>query len=253
MIEYETCEINPNHFIKILKCSSEQRHPLDKNAVIVIIPGNPGVIEFYEQFARDLNALTGYDILGISHTGHLFDPHLKHWPPADVLTQVNDKVKFIQNYFTPTGNDDDVPEEIYFVGHSFGCYVILEILELLSADVKSRVKQAFMLFPMMEKMASTPNGRLLSFATKYLLHFIYLLAYLITFLPGFVQRLLVAWLFEKRQPASHHTQKNLGEFVAAIGSKFACVRSCLHLGMTELAHALRLLICLCLLDSCLPI
>jgi len=106
---------------------------------------------------------------------------------------------------------------------------------------------------MMEKMASTPNGRLLNFATKYLPHFIYLLAYLITFLPGFLQRLLVAWLFEKRQPASHHTQKNLGEIVAAMGSKFACVRSCLHLGMTELAHALRLLICLCLLDSCLPI
>jgi len=91
MIEYETCEINPNHFIKILKCSSEQKHPLDKNVVIVIIPGNPGVIEFYEQFARDLNALTGYDILGISHTGHLFDPHLKHWPPPTFSLRLTTK------------------------------------------------------------------------------------------------------------------------------------------------------------------
>ncbi len=133
MIEYDTCEINPNHFIKILKCSSGKQ-PQSKKAVIVIIPGNPGVIEFYEQFARDLNSLTNYDILGISHTGHLFDPHIKHWPPADVQTQINDKVKFIQNYFTSTGNNDTttVPAEIYFIGHSFGCYVILEILELLN-------------------------------------------------------------------------------------------------------------------------
>ena len=110
MIEYQTCEINPNHYIKILKCTSDSRGnesekhaTIDEkltrpanNPVIIIIPGNPGVIEFYEQFARDLNSLTGYDILGISHTGHLFHEQItQYWEPADVLTQVNDKVKLI--------------------------------------------------------------------------------------------------------------------------------------------------------------
>ena len=39
MIEYEVCEINQGHFIKVLKCSSDSESLNKPEATIVIIPG----------------------------------------------------------------------------------------------------------------------------------------------------------------------------------------------------------------------
>lgn len=243
MIEYELCEINKNHFLKVLKCSStsnksEQMPIADKpkrTPVIVIIPGNPGVIEFYEEFAKDLNKLTGYDILGLSHTGHLYHDKLKYnWDPIDVFSQVNDKIKFIENYFMHTENDkanNGDPPEIYFIGHSFGCYVILEILALLNKDVKKCVKHAYLLFPMVERMLETPSGKQLHFITKYGLRLLYLIAYLITFLPKFIQKGVTDLVFTNRKPDLHD---NIGEVVVNMCTSFPAIRSCFHLGRTEL-------------------
>ncbi len=93
---------------------------------------------------------------------------------------------------------------------------------------------------MVEKMATTPNGKFLNFATKYFLSLIYFFAFLITFLPGLIQRFLVGWLFEKRHPKGHDMHENLREVVAGMGSKFSCVRSCFHLGKKELVQVVNL-------------
>lgn len=189
------------------------------------------MVEFYEEFAKELHKTTGFDVLGLSHTGHLFDDSVTHWDPADVVTQINDKVKFIENYFMRTDNDQDnngEPGDIYFIGHSFGCYVILEILTLLSKDVKNRVKQAYMLFPMVERIAETPNGRALNFATKYFLQLVYLFAYMITFLPRFLQRFVVNRVFEKRH-AMDDLHENLGNLLNALFNLWLKCVLCNHI------------------------
>lgn len=165
------------------------------------LKGNPGIIEFYEQLAKELNVLTNFDIIGISHTGHMFDDKVKNWEPIDTFSQVNDKVKFINNYFMSSDSDvnnNGEPPEIFFIGHSVGCFVILEILSMLNSDIKKRVKHAYMLFPTVERMAETPNGKVLNFATRYFLSFLYLVAYLITFLPYSVQKFIINHGFAKR-------------------------------------------------------
>ena len=40
MIEYEVCEINKGHFIKVLKCSNDLESLNKPKATIVIIPGD---------------------------------------------------------------------------------------------------------------------------------------------------------------------------------------------------------------------
>lgn len=242
MIEYEVCEINKDHYLKLLKCTSKslshdnttvkpQRKP-----VIVIIPGNPGIIDFYEQFARELNALTNFDIIGISHTGHMFDDSVKSWQPIDTFSQVNDKVKFLNNYFMTSENDvnnNGEPPEIFFIGHSFGCFVILEILTMLNSDIKKRVKHSYMLFPMMERIRETPNGKVLCFATKYLMSFLYLIAYLLTFLPQFIQKSVIDFGFAKRHP-KNNLHDGLTEVIHRFATSFSSVRSSLHLGRDEM-------------------
>lgn len=148
-------------------------------------------------------------MIGLSHTGHLYDDNIRHrWEPSDVYAQINDKVKFIENYFMSTENDmknnGNEPREIFFVGHSFGCYCILEILSMLNKEVKGQVKQAFLMFPMVERMLETPSGKNLSVLTKYLMWLVFLAAYLITFLPRFVRAFLVKKLWANRLPDLHN-------------------------------------------------
>lgn len=247
MIEYQICEINKNQFLKVLKCTSKpastntnQQMPIEdrfkRNPVIVIIPGNPGVIEFYEKFAIELNETTGYDVIGLSHTGHLFDDriHRHYWKPSDVYGQINDKVKFIENYFMCTDNDrknNGEPPEIFFIGHSFGCYCTLEILSLLNKEVKSQVKQAFLMFPMIERMSETPSGKNLNVVTKFLMWLVLLTTYLITFLPRFVSAFLVKMLWANRIPDLHN---DLDKVVVDMSQTFSCSHGCFHLGRNEL-------------------
>jgi hypothetical protein len=188
--------------LKFHKCS---HHKLIL-AVFDQNPGNPGVIEFYEKFALELNELTGFDVIGLSHTGHLYDNEIERWEPTDVSGQVTDKVKFIENYFMDTRNarqNFGEAAEIFFVGHSFGCFCILEMLGLLSNDVKGRVKQAYLMFPMVERMVETPSGKSLHVITTYLLWLVFLVGYLVTWLPAFVKRVLVNLLWSNRIPGLH--------------------------------------------------
>lgn len=246
MIEYEVCEINKNQFLKVLKCTSSSKSPtanqqipikdkLKRKPVIVIIPGNPGVIEFYEKFALELNEMTGYDVMGLSHTGHLYDDSIgRRWEPSDVYGQVNDKVKFIENFFMSTENDrknNGEPREIFFVGHSFGCYCTLEILSLLNKEVKGQVKQAFLMFPMVERMLDTPSGKNLNLLTKYLMWLVFLVTYLITFLPRFARAFLVNFLWANRIPDLHN---DLDRVLVNMTETSPCTQGCFHLGRNEL-------------------
>lgn len=169
MIEYEICKLSNDHHMKVMKCSSSSQLNNNNNGnknsktLILIIPGNPGIIEFYEKFAKDLNAETELDVLGISHTGHLYDEKVKNWQPLNLLTQINHKIEYIEKYLS----DEDV--NIILIGHSIGCYIILEVLNYMNKDLKKKVKKAFLLMPTIERMHESPNGKLLTFFYKLFL------------------------------------------------------------------------------------
>jgi len=71
--------------------------------------------------------------------------------------QLRHKVTFIK---------ENIPSNVklIFIGHSIGCYIILNILDQL----EHRVQRCFMLFPTIERMAESPNGRVYTPALKYL-------------------------------------------------------------------------------------
>ena len=88
-----------------------------------------------------MNAETELDVLGISHTGHLYDEKVKNWQPLNLLTQINHKIEYIEKYLS----DEDV--NIILIGHSIGCYIILEVLNYMNKDLRKKVKKAFLLMP----------------------------------------------------------------------------------------------------------
>lgn len=250
MIRYDVVEIEPNHYIKILKCFNDEKDKTEKNSnndtVICIIPGNPGLVDYYESFAQELNQTTNLPVVAVSHTGHMFySDGLEgdNWPSASLDTQITHKLKFIEEHLM---TDQAKFQNVIFVGHSIGCYCILEILGNIRPELKSRVKKAFLLFPTVERMAVTPSGKVLTFLTSFMLWFIYPLAYLISLLPEKLMAPLVNVFFTQRHnryvsnDASESLVDNAGGVVQKMIGTYHCTKSVMHMGKDEMREVTEL-------------
>lgn len=230
--KYQLIQIRPKHFVKLLKTERS----IKSNRKFLIIPGNPGVVEFYEQFANDLSVKCNANVYCISHTGHLFDETLngQNWTPIDVATQLSDKVEIIEKHLrSELINGDD--DELVVVGHSIGCYVILEIVDKLSQSIGSRIKKIVLLFPTIERMSETPNGKILTVATRYFLPLIYLVAYLLaSIVPMRLRHILVDRFFARRHQQDRPLNDNVSGTVIGMSRSFSCFRSCLFMGKDEM-------------------
>lgn len=73
------------------------------------------------------------------------------WAECYSLTaQIQHKVEFIKKY---------VPEDthLHLIGHSIGAWFVLNLLK--NHDINGRIKRCYMLFPTVEYMAESPNGK----------------------------------------------------------------------------------------------
>lgn len=141
----------------------EDLHEIERQEVIICIPGNPGLPGFYTKFCATLyeSLNNKIPIWCIGHAGH-DDPPLKEnrnkVPDLngnerlfDLKGQVEHKRAFIEKYLSSE-------VKIYLIGHSIGAYMNLELLKI--PEIKSKVLKSYKLFPTVEKMASSPNGKL---------------------------------------------------------------------------------------------
>ena len=172
----------------------------------------------------------------MSHTGHLYDQSLTDWKPANVEEQINDKVKFMEKHLFGQGDEQDF--DVVFIGHSIGCYVILQLLDRLDAKLKSRVKKAVLLFPTVERMSETPNGRVFTFLTRneWFLRLLYFLVFLVTCLPSFIREPLIDRLYLKKNNSTRDMAlcDNMASVLSQMTRAFSCVRSVLFMGRDEM-------------------
>ena len=171
----------------------------------------------------------------MSHTGHLYDQSLTDWQPADVEAQINDKVKFIEKHVYDQGDQEF---DVVFIGHSIGCYVILQLLDRLDPKLKKRVKKAILLFPTVERMSQTPNGKVFTLLTRneWFLRILYFLVFLVTCLPSLVREKLIDRFYMKKNNATKNMQlcDNMAPVLAQMTRTFSCIRSVLFMGRDEM-------------------
>jgi len=87
-------------------------------------------------------------------------PDPKKYPDLYTLKgQVEHKLRFIEKY---------VPDncDLYLVGHSIGSKIISELLKDSAMAQRLSVKRSIFLFPTLQKMRETPNGRKLIFTAS---------------------------------------------------------------------------------------
>lgn len=152
--------------------------------LVFVVPGNPGFSPFYLPFAKSLYSLTKgrFPVWIISHAGFALTPKDKkiltapEEPNAQEIKdiyglngQIQHKIAFLRAH---------VPKDVKLVliGHSIGSYIVLRVMK---DAPELPVIHSFLLFPTIERMAETPNGRIATpllcwfryalYATSYLL------------------------------------------------------------------------------------
>lgn len=175
-----------------------ERLPTDaKQVLMLIIPGNPGVPYFYEDFMQELYSHCDgqVPVWTIGHAGHVRPPgaQLKasdiYATDEDIFgleAQIKHKVDFIK---------DNIPPDVslILIGHSIGCYMILNLLDQLPSK---QVLRCFMLFPTIEHMAQSPNGVKMAPVLRHLRWLVVFIAFLFYLIPDIVKCQLIRWWYK---------------------------------------------------------
>lgn len=96
-----------------------------------------------------------------------------------------------------------VPKDtkLIIMGHSIGAYICVELLN--EPDLQSKIQKSYLLFPTLEHMADTPQGKFLNKFVRYFVSILVFLTWVFILLPSIVQTFLVkAYLFLTRSPVS---------------------------------------------------
>jgi len=90
-----------------------------------MIPGNPGLIKFYDSFLDELHRLLNreVEITGISHANHFISK--KNTSVFDLDSQIDHKISFMLKEIKQNPN-----QKYVLIGHSIGCYMILKMIEI---------------------------------------------------------------------------------------------------------------------------
>ncbi len=139
--------------IRALPTHAVRRLARRPEALVLVVPGNPGVPRLYVPFIDHLYRL-GDGRLSVAMVGHAGHAPGHPPPPGQGCFGLDDQLAH-QRAFLRTLPPAPV---VHLVGHSIGAWLVLQLLDTLPPAQRG---QAVMLFPTIERMALTPNGRLL--------------------------------------------------------------------------------------------
>ncbi|KZT32959.1 hypothetical protein SISSUDRAFT_1011393 [Sistotremastrum suecicum HHB10207 ss-3] len=172
------------------------------NTILVLVPGNPGIVDFYIPFLSALQTECarfnrGLAILCHSHLGHAPSLPLPSETSLGLRAQVETRLEVYDHLRQAYGSKI----KLVFVGHSIGAWIALQVLK-----ERKDVDDVFLLFPTISNIARTPNGRRLSWMfNRPIPSIVSSLGPMAQVLPFSVY----AWLFPTWPHAQHLVLKSL--------------------------------------------
>lgn len=148
---------------------SSRQSTAKNHALIYFVPGNPGVIEFYNDFLRCLRAMldktenhTAYDIYGRNLLG-FYDGDHEPFSSKNLPFELEGQVEGIWADVATQrhgANKDKPYDSVILIGHSIGAYIVVETMHRHSLNPKPELKlsQGFLLFPTISYIARSPSG-----------------------------------------------------------------------------------------------
>lgn len=137
--------------------ASSRRLPPITNALF-LIPGNPGVVEFYRGFVEELRSRhPTFYVAVVGFAGHsLSSAALGHRTDQDydLQDQIQVQEKFFEQVVARLHALRRGRVNIYYAGHSIGAYIALH----LACRHGVLLRKCFLLAPTICNMAQSPNG-----------------------------------------------------------------------------------------------
>ncbi|XP_058035525.1 lipid droplet-associated hydrolase isoform X2 [Ahaetulla prasina] len=219
---------------QILKCGPWEDLWNDKSAprvLFLVIPGNPGLVGFYRTFIEALyfSLNQQYPVWVVSHGGHCKIPHEIKRKEEMVSNDTDDvfglqgqaehKLKFLRKF---------VPKDVklILIGHSIGSYLALKIMKH-SPEVE--ILRSILLFPTIERMAQSPQGKLLTPLLCHLRYILYIPIYLFTLLPERVKSFLVPFALNWQKLNDETVVTTLVDML-----NMDCIANIMYLGSQEM-------------------
>jgi hypothetical protein len=145
---------------------------------IFFLPGNPGLVGYYAKFLSLLHSTlnqapssTQFNITGCSYAGfetETLPPSEEHNDEHklyDITEQVSYSLARLQEYINQTTTKDATTKpKVILIGHSFGTFVIAELMKRLYTSSTEEKQQNFEvignihLFPPIPDLAKSPRG-----------------------------------------------------------------------------------------------
>jgi len=152
--------------------------------IVYLIPGNPGLVEFYDQFIAHLldctssawtqqQQLAGCEVVCAGHLGHSLRhnsnldfrflenfklwnqfPHPRAVGSASLSDQLDYHSQLIANIIHH-GIPNPAKTKLIIIGHSVGAYIATKLLE----RYPTRIAHMIGLFPTISQIGRSPNGR----------------------------------------------------------------------------------------------
>nr|XP_028578171.1 lipid droplet-associated hydrolase [Podarcis muralis] len=162
-------------------------------ALLLVIPGNPGLPGYYRAFLKKLYSCLNqqYPVWVVGQAGHCKLPQgMKMIEETDVNKlndgfglrgQIEHKLSFIRK---------NVPKDVKLVliGHSIGAYMIIEMMKR-AQDVE--ILRSLLLFPTVERMAESPQGKIMTPLLTWFRYPLYMLSYFTSFLPDRIKHFVL--------------------------------------------------------------
>ena len=104
--------------------------------------------------------------------------------------QIEHKIAFLEEHISPRS-------KLVLIGHSIGAYIILQLLK--NEHIRSHILKAILLFPTIERMASTPSGVIVTPFANYFKWPAVLATGLASLIPDTIKKSLIQWWFAKRK------------------------------------------------------
>ncbi|XP_069742547.1 lipid droplet-associated hydrolase isoform X4 [Narcine bancroftii] len=146
--------------------------------------------------------------------------------PEDIFGlngQIEHKLAFLRK---------NVPKDtkIVLIGHSIGCHMILEMMK---QEPGLQVLKAILLFPTIERMAESPQGKLMTPVLCNLRYLIYMTIYFLSFLPESVKASLVRWALQGLQLDEATVTASLNLF------SVSCAANAMYMGSQEMMQVVQ--------------
>ena len=157
--------------------SSDLHKGETQDYLLYFIPGNPGLISYYQPFLSRLHSLlvgksdieaARFHICGHSFKGFEFDSNGPHGGPPprplglleQIRWQENLLYKHVQHHRDRTGNNP----KVILMGHSVGAYILLELIQQHKTKIDDGEEDfdligGILLFPTITDIAGSPLGK----------------------------------------------------------------------------------------------